>query len=284
MLNMAEQSISKLNQLQNELPEGLLVDAAWLRKKGYATNLVSHYVSTGRLEQPARSVYRKPRGKLSWQQAVISLQTILNASPLIVGGRTALELQGFAHYLSQTITEVHLYGPKPPPTWLDHIRVGAKFKFHNSKRLFKNDPVTFGLGSLKWDVTKSRNDVLAQSGFMAQPWGQWDWPLTLSMPERAYLEMLDELPTHESFEQADKLMEGLSTLRPRRLQKLLVDCRSVKVKRLFFFFADRHKHSWLKSLDKSAIDLGAGKRMLVKGGRLDPVYQITVPEDLNGVQ
>lgn len=280
---MAEQSTSKLNQLQNELPEGLLVDAAWLRKKGYATNLVSHYVSTGRLEQPARSVYRKPRATLSWQQAVISLQTILDYSPLIVGGRTALELQGFAHYLSQTITEVHLYGPKPPPTWLGNLRVGAKFVFHNSKRLFKNDPVTFGLGSLKWDVTKSHNDVLAQSGFMAQPWGQWDWPLTLSMPERAYLEMLDALPAHESFDQADKLMEGLSNLRPRRLQKLLVDCRSVKVKRLFFFFADRHKHSWLKLLDKSAIDLGAGKRMLVKGGKFDSAYQITVPEDLDGV-
>ncbi|XSC42207.1 type IV toxin-antitoxin system AbiEi family antitoxin domain-containing protein [Bradyrhizobium sp. RDT10] len=280
---MAELSTSKLNQLQNELPEGLLVDAAWLRKKGYATNLVSHYVSTGRLEQPARSVYRKPRGALSWQQAVISLQTILNASPLIVGGRTALELQGFAHYLSQTTTEVHLYGPKSPPTWLGKLRVGAKFVFHNSKRLFKNDPVTFGLGSLKWDVTKSHNDVLAQSGFMAQPWGQWDWPLTLSMPERAYLETLDELPAHESFEQADKLMEGLPNLRPRRLQKLLVDCRSVKVKRLFFFFADRHKHTWLKHVDKSAVDLGAGKRMLVKGGKFDSAYQITVPEDLNGV-
>jgi len=279
---MVEQNVNKLNQLQNELPEGLLVDAAWLRKKGYATNLVSHYVATGRLEQPARSVYRKPRETLNWQQAVISLQTILGYSPLIVGGRTALELQGFAHYLSQTITEVHLYGPKPPPTWLGNLCVGAKFVFHNSKRLFKNDPVTFGLGSLKWDVTKSHNEVLAQSGFMAQPWGQWDWPLTLSMPERAYLEMLDQLPAHESFEQADKLMEGLSNLRPKRLQKLLADCHSVKVKRLFFFFADRHKHTWLKHIDKNEINFGSGKRMLAKGGKLDPNYQITVPEDLDG--
>ncbi len=280
---MAEQSSSKINQLQDELPEGLLVDAAWLRKKGYATNLVSHYVSTGRLEQPARSVYRKPRGELSWQQAVISLQTILDSSPLIVGGRTALELQGFAHYLAQETKEVHLYGPKAPPNWLQKLPLKVNFIYHNNRRLFKNDPVTFGLGSLKWDVTKPQSDALAQSGFMTQPWGQWDWPLTLSMSERAYLEMLDGLPAHESFDQADKLMEGLSNLRPRRLQKLLVDCRSVKVKRLFFFFADRHKHTWLKHVDKSAIDLGAGKRMLVKGGKLDPVYQITVPEGLDGV-
>jgi hypothetical protein len=79
-------------------------------------------------------------------------------------------------------------------------------------------------------------------------------------------------------------MEGLSNLSPRRLQKLLADCRSVKVKRLFFFFADRHKHAWLKHLDTKYIDFGTGKRMLVKGGKLDPVRQITVPEELNGIR
>ena len=54
------------------------------------------------------------------------------------------------------------------------------------------------------------------------------------------LELLDELPERETFHQVDMLMEGLTNLSPRRLQKLLADCRSVKVKRLFFFFADRH--------------------------------------------
>ena len=115
-------------------------------------------------------------------------------------------------------------------------------------------------------------------------WGQWDWPLTVSQPERAFLEMLDELPKKESFHHADMMMQGAANFSPRRLQKLLVDCRSVKVKRLFFFFADRHKHAWRKRLDKSAIDLGSGKRMLVKGGKLDPVYQITVPEDIDADQ
>jgi hypothetical protein len=69
-----------------------------------------------------------------------------------------------------------------------------------------------------------------------------------------------------------------------RLQKLLIDCKSVKVKRLFLFFADRHQHAWLKHLDKSAIDLGAGKRMLARGGKLDPHCMITVPKELYGSQ
>jgi hypothetical protein len=68
------------------------------------------------------------------------------------------------------------------------------------------------------------------------------------------------------------------------LQKLLAECHSVKVKRLFFYFADRHSHAWLKRLDREAVDLGEGKRMLVRGGRLDKTYQITVPGDLDAVQ
>jgi Transcriptional regulator, AbiEi antitoxin, Type IV TA system len=89
-----------------------------------------------------------------------------------------------------------------------------------------------------------------------------EWQLTASTPERALLEMLDELPGRESFHQVDILMEGLSALSPQRLQMLLADCGSVKVKRLFFWFAARHPHAWVKQVDRSAVDLGTGKRAL----------------------
>lgn len=283
---MVEQRSSHLNRLERDLPEGLLVDAAWLEARGIASNLRAYYVKSGWLDQPTRGVYRRPRGALSWQQAVISLQTLL-AQSLIVGGKTALELQGFAHYLSPDIREVHLYGPDRPPTWLGKLSLSQRFVYHNSATLFRDDPVTRGLGSLAWDIDQGRGRDLTRfqgSDLTTLGWGQWDWPLTLSTPERAYLELLDELPRHESFHQADMLMQGAANFSPRRLQKLLEDCGSIKVKRLFFFFADRHKHAWLKRLDKQAVDFGNGKRMLAKGGRLDPVYLITVPEDLDADQ
>jgi hypothetical protein len=53
----------------------------------------------------------------------------------------------------------------------------------------------------------------------------------------------------------------------------------VKVKRLFLWFAEKHDHAWLKQLDR--IDLGDGKRMLVRGGKLDPKFNITVPENID---
>ena len=111
--------------------------------------------------------------------------------------------------------------------------------------------------------------------------GDGDWPIVLSTPERAVLELLDELPGRETFHQVDMLMEGLVGLSPKRTSRLLGECRSVKVKRLFLWFAERHGHPWLERLDRDGIDLGKGKRMLVRGGKLDPKYQITVPEDLD---
>jgi len=59
---------------------------------------------------------------------------------------------------------------------------------------------------------------LPHGGLIVQPWGQWDWPLTLSTPERAVLNFWTKLPERESFHQVDELMEGLSNLSPRRLQ------------------------------------------------------------------
>ena len=84
------------------------------------------------------------------------------------------------------------------------------------------------------DKNRGRDPAKLQGGDVTSvAWVQWDWPRTLSTPERAILELLDELLDWESFHHADIIMEGLSPLSPRRMQKLLVACDSVKVKRLF---------------------------------------------------
>ena len=198
---MAGRNDTLLNRLERDLPEGLVVDAAWLRKRGYSRQLLSHYVSSGWLEQPTRGVYQRPRGKLNWQQVVISLQTLLER-PLLVGGRTALELQGFAHYLRRDVKEIHLYGPKPPPGWLLKLPLDVRFLYRNDRKLFRNDPMTRGLSSLGWNLKKDTGTSNDPGSWVAQPWGQWDWPLALSTPERALFELLDELPNCESFHQS----------------------------------------------------------------------------------
>lgn len=74
-------------------------------------------------------------------------------------------------------------------------------------------------------------------------------------------------------------MEGLSNWRPQYLNMLLADCRSVKTKRLFLWFAQRHNHAWFKAIDTAKVNVGKGKRMIVPGGKLDRNYLITVPEE-----
>ncbi len=286
---MSSQPQRKLNWLQLNLPEGLLVDAAWLERRGYSSALRSKYVKHGWLQQLIRGLYRRPPATFQaagsedvrWEQVVISLQTMLHL-PFVVGGRTALELQGFAHYLSPGgPREIHLYGEQRVPGWVCKLKLETPFIFHNAKKLFTNKAIHY-IG--KQSDSSTHKDITAaalQSGFTFQLWGQWHWPLMISLPERAILELLDDVPQRETFQQADMLLEGLHNLRPRLLHKLLLECRSVKVKRLFLWLGERHRHPWITKLDPTGIELGQGKRMLVSGGKLDKKYNITVPQEFD---
>ena len=272
----------KLNRLQRLLPDGLLADARWLTEKGYPSPLRARYLEGGWLERVGPRVFRRPAPRpVHWQQAVASLQMLLDKC-VAVGGRTALELQGYAHYPSpHGPREIHLYGDEPPPGWL-HTLDGARFVHHNARRLFDGPPLAAGIGQFRRALADGSPDL-------DRPFGDdlvwrrlnYEWGVVMSTPERAALEMLDELPGRETFHDADMLMSGLVNLRPARMTRLLSVCRSVKVKRLFLWFAERHGHQWVGGLDISGVDLGSGKRALVRGGKLDAKYKITVPADLD---
>lgn len=280
---MVARKNEKLNQLQRTLPEGLMVDAAWLEDLGVSKSLRAKYLKSGWLERVARGLYQRPPGRLTfarpsdgveWQRVVISLQDLMGQR-IHIGGRSALELTGFSHYLPAAgMREVHLFSQVDPfPTWMNAVRVNTKWVTHLTLRLF-------GLEEQMVDGRMVRVGPVSSASFTFQHWGHAGWPLKLSTPERAALELVDQLPDRESFEQVDEMFGGLVSLSPRRMQHLLEACRSIKAKRLFMFYAERHNHAWFKKLDRSRIDLGAGKRAIADGGRYDPNYQITVPEFL----
>ena len=264
---------NKLNQLQTLLAAGVLVDAEWLQRHGYSRSLIAKYVKSGWLEQPTRGAYRRagatPGGDgATWQLVVLSLQRLRPPLP-VVSGRTALELQGLGHYLAPLGShEIHLVGAHTPPTWARRL-LEPQMVFHRP-HLFVDDPLLQPHPPdviLKTHVTQPDREGIAGL-------------LQVCTPERAMLELLDAVPHAASFHEADKLVEGLTTLSPRRLSTLLADCRSIKVKRLALWFADRQGHAWAKRLDRSQINLGAGNRVLEPGGRLDKTYRITVPREL----
>ena len=77
------------------------------------------------------------------------------------------------------------------------------------------------------------------------------------------------------------MLEGLSTLRPKQVQELLEECKSIKAKRLFLYFAERAGHSWFKYIDQTKIDLGSGNRSLTDSGVLISKYNLVLPKELS---
>ena len=252
----------RLKPLLDKVPPGFLVDARWLKARGIDSKSIHGYVAQGWLERVVRGVYRRPlpqgvaaRERIRWESVLLSLQWIMKHD-VHLGGLSALELAGYMHHLHLGgAAPVHLYGDVP--SWLKRLPGDAPIIVHR-RALFGGDRT--GIAD-------------ADSGD-----GGWRWPLQISCPERAILEALDDLRNAGGFERLDRIFESLATLRPKLLMALLAACRSVKVRRLFFVFADRHRPAWRKHLDSGKIDFGSGPRALVKGCRLHPAYRIQVPD------
>ena len=267
---MSGQEHEKIKSLFVSVPAGFLVDSAWLERHDIGRRSSYYHVKRGWLERVHRGVFRRPApnqaksNTLDWKTCLLSMQHIMEYK-LHVGGMTALGLRGHRHYVPMgDNTPVWVYGDDIP-NWLAKLPLNASLQTR-SLSLF-SDPA-LGL--------TTQDDKPDSSPSASLP---WDWTLTMSTPERAILEMLDELPDHESFHNLDMVFEGLANLSPRRMRSLLESCKKIKVKRLFFVFADRHDHAWRKRLDPEKFYLGTGDRALVKGGKIHRRYRIMVPAE-----
>lgn len=207
------------------------------------------------LEPYGRGAYKRSGEKVDWLGSLYTLQTQLQL-PVHAGGKTALELQGYAHYLRVKQGLVYLYGP-------GGMRTPAWF---NSEQL--------GVGIL---VTRTNLFPADSQGFVVHQ--EKDFSVRISAPERAMMEMLHLVPRQAGFSEAYLIMQNLVSLRPDFVQSLLEQCRSVKVKRLFLYMADRCEHSWFPELDLTKVDMGSGKYVIVQKGRYNAKYKITVPAE-----
>ena len=68
----------------------------------------------------------------------------------------------------------------------------------------------------------------------------------------------------------------MTVVKPKEFQKLLENCSSIKVKRLFLYIAEKIGHSWFKRLDLTKINLGKGVREITKGGSYNSKYNIII--------
>jgi hypothetical protein len=253
-------TIQKQNRtkIMDLVPHGLIVTSQWLLAQGIQRHSLDNYIKSGLLVAMHAGVYKRPDTQLSWQGLVCSLQRM--GFGCTVGGLSALELNGLAHYLPLgEQTAIHLYSPTKMPKWLNKLLPDTQFVCH-----------------------KTFNSSYSDTMFNSLNWSDHEFTLTFSTAELASLELLVDVPNTMSFEHADQLIEGLTTLSPRRLRKLLTQINHVKVKRLFFWFAQRHKHQWAAKVSPDEFDLGSGKRLIAKGGCLNKQFQITIPKAMAG--
>ncbi len=272
MLTMNAQKTGRLNSLLAMLGDRDLVSIAWLKDRGYSSSLVSRYIASGWLDSPARGVYQRRGGRLTWAGVVRALQSG-DGLQLHVGGRFALAWQGHEHYLrlgeSETVT---LYGSESLPGWVSKLPLKAKVV------LCGKSP--FDLESPEFN-TETTDEALRAFGL---EWVDADGDLgriVFSTPERALLELCDGVSDASLVYEVDALMQGADTFRPQWVSMLLQHCTSIKAKRLFLALAERHQHAWLAHVSLDGVYLGKGKRCLVPGGHLNPTYQITLPADLD---
>lgn len=255
---------SKLNQLLIDWIPGDVHSLPWLEQRHVSSNLARFYCKNGTLTRISSGIYKRAGEKLDWAGAVKLLQEEQGKS-FHVSGKTALELVGSGHFgnLSKR-PRVFLttYTQSKLPIWLQKADFGCVFVPKKSS-LFPH--------SL---LNKKNNSPLIT---YTTPTGI---KIKISCRELAILEFIDYIDLKNSLETAENYVEMLYSIRMNLMQHLLEQCRSVKVKRVFLYVAEKTNMRDFSKLDLTKIDLGKGKRQVVTyKAKLNKKYQITVSRD-----
>ena len=252
---MNTQKIYKINQLLSSQPFGIVLASSWLVQQGYSLDLQKQYKKSKWFDSIGTGALIRYADQVDYLGGVYALQSQLGLS-VHPAAKTALSMQGKAHYLELSTKTVQLFASNQEhlPLWFKSRDWGVRVDCQKTSFL----PPDLGLVEIEHKNFK----------------------VSISSPARALMECLYLSPKSQPLLEIYELMEGLNNLRPTSVQNLLEACTSIKVKRLFLYLADKAEHEWLNYLKLDNVDLGSGKRSIVRGGVYIPKYQITVPRDL----
>ena len=251
---MKDKRNSKLQKLHQTLAHHGVATSGFLESLGIYQQLVNSYVKSGWLKGLGGGAYFWAHYPPHLEEAIKSLQQQLK-HPVHIGGKTIVR-QMRPHYLPLGDSPMFLFSPalsKTLPRWFQTYPWPQKIYFLRTKLFKKN----FFLG------IKENEEGLK-----------------VSKLERALFEMLYELPQKHSWEEVDKIFENLYGLNPSLVQKCLENCQSMKTRRLFLLFSQRHNHSWFERMKTDEVSLGQGVYPLYKKGVVHPYLKISVPSFL----
>jgi len=252
---MSIENQSKINQLLSTAPKGVVMTSAWFVDQGYSLQLQDRYKKSQWFKSFGRGALIRNEDTVDYLGGIQALQEQLGLS-VHPAAKTALILQGKSHYLEFSTQKVQLFSnfSETLPSWFKNYDWGLKVQANSSSFL----PSDIGMVEYQHK----------------------SFSIKISSPVRAIMECLYLAPKEQPLLKVYELMEGLNNIRPVTAQKLLENCTSVKVKRLFLYMAEKTGHEWLTYIKRDKIDLGKGKRQIVSDGVYVPKYQITVPKEL----
>jgi hypothetical protein len=252
---MSIDDTNKINRLLTSQPNGVVLQSFWLKEHGYSAALQQRYRNSKWLDSVGKGAMIRYGDNVGYEGAIYALQHQA-ASNIHPAGKTALSLLGKTHYLELSAKKATVFGGKGEklPAWFENHNWGITIDYHQTSFL----PADAGLVDFDFKT----------------------FSIKISSAVRAVMECLYLAPEKQELLECCELMEGLNNLRPKQVQELLEKCESVKVKRLFVFIAEKIGHDWFQYLDLKKVDLGTGKRSIVKNGVYIPKYQITVPKEL----
>jgi hypothetical protein len=252
---MSTENIGKINQLPHIAPPGTVLQASWLVEKGYSLDLQKRYRRSKWLSSIGTGAMVRVGDTVGYEGAIYALQQ-QSGFTIHPAGRTALSLLGRTHYLTLAEKKVTLFGGANErlPAWFRQHDWNVTIDYHASSFLPKGE------------------------GLMEISRGTFS--IKVSNTARAVMEGLYLAPEGQDLLECYQQLENLNDLRPSSVQQLLEKCESIKVKRLFLYMAEKTGHAWFQHLDVKNIDVGKGKRSIVKNGVYVAKYQITVPKEL----
>jgi len=252
---MSTENISKLNHLLRSQPLGTVMQSSALVKQGYSLDLQKRYRKSNWLESIGTGAMIRGGDQVDYKGAIHALQQEAGCT-IHPGAKTALSLLGMSHYLQFAPKVATVFGGSNEtlPRWFNKHDWGIRVDHHMTSFL----PAGMGLRAMEFN----------------------NFSIKISGAPRAIMECLYLVPEEQDLMECFHLMESMNNIRPDVVQGLLEKCRSVKVKRLFLYLAEKTDHTWFKYLDVEKIDLGSGKRSIVKNGVYNSKYQVTVPKEL----
>jgi hypothetical protein len=236
------QKSENLIRALNAVPRGSPISTAQCEQQwGVSRQSVHWYTKSGWLSSLGHGYYIRQGDTPTVTGTVAALEA--SGFQVHIAGKSALNLKGFSHYLSLGNGKLYLYGRnvRHLPQWLN--------KFFSVEMATKK-------------LFKERDEDSAR--LFVRPLDQQDETSPyVSDPERAVLEMLDNVPMTQTMEEAKEIMEGMYSLNPGKLEILLEHCVRIKVKRLFWLLCKELDLPVIKEIDVNKVDFGSDSPYIV---------------------